>query len=69
MTEKLKIFVSREDGNIHTDFEGFKGKSCLTEAEEIFKILDELGIKTNSREFTPKTELNQKEVSKNVTEH
>jgi len=65
----MKIFVSREDGNIHTDFEGFKGKTCLKEAEEFFEELKKIGIETNSIEITPKAELSMQESERNVIEH
>lgn len=66
---KVKIFLSRKDGTIHTDFVGFKGEACLIEAEQIFKGLADLGIKTSQKQFKEKPELKYEESDKDVLKH
>ena len=63
----IRVFISREDGSIHTDFQGYHGKACLADAEKLFKDLQDLGIQTNSEKFTPKPEL--QEVERDVIQH
>lgn len=69
MTEVMKVYISKVDGSIHTDFSGFQGASCLEEANKLKKHLSKLGIILDSKEFTPKAELTQKEDEKHVIEH
>ena len=69
MTEIVKVYISKKDGKIHTDFTGFQGETCLSEAEKLKQYLKSLGIVTNSEEFTPKTELTQQESEKHVIKH
>lgn len=70
MTEVMKVYISKVDGSIHTDFSGFQGASCLNEANKLKEHLSKLGIDLTSKEFTPKQELTtQKEDEKHVIEH
>lgn len=65
---KIQVFLSKEDGSIHTNFEGYRGRSCLADAEKLFKDLKGLGIETASESFTAKPELNEG-VERDVIQH
>lgn len=69
MTQIVKVYISKEDGSIHTDFTGFQGAACLDEANRLKEHLSTLGIVLDRKEFTPKAELTQKEGERHAIEH
>ena len=50
-----KITIKIKDLNIKTDFQGFEGKQCDIEAEDINKVMEKQGIRIDllNKEYKP----------------
>ena len=57
---KISVTINK-DGTTTTDFEGFTGPSCLSEADKLREKLALLGIVLEETNFTPKPELSTSE--------
>jgi hypothetical protein len=53
MKEKITVVVGK-DGNISTDFNGFTGEHCFSEAEELQKMLENLGVEIEVKHLSRK---------------
>ncbi len=54
---KIQVTVNK-DGTTKTDFDGFVGPACLSEAEKLRELLARFGVVVEQTNFIPKPELN-----------
>jgi len=57
---KVRFFIG-EDGQLHFDFEGFRGGTCLTELQKLLEKLKEQGLNIDIEKQELKAEYYQAE--------
>jgi len=67
MAKKITIVINKK-GDIVFDFDGFSGKTCLRDAEQLLARLKELGVKTEVKEIQPKEDNRVQEAGGNSVE-